>query len=126
VDGPPRDPGLELGGPGTYRVRVARNHKVPDGYTWLLRFWLDEPSPHPPRWLARKRAPVEPTSRSWVLLLGFDVRSLLAAVQQAAGDGGITLDELAATEVKPFGGPDGGNGGHGGNVQVPPPPDGGR
>lgn len=51
------DEGLDLGGPGDFRVRVSRRNAEDEGLLWRLQFW--RAAPEPPRWLVRSR-PVDP------------------------------------------------------------------
>ncbi|WHT15792.1 hypothetical protein N8J89_21910 [Crossiella sp. CA-258035] len=44
--------GLELGGPGAYRVRVCSRAAQDEGKLWRLQFWAAEPEV--PRWFARQ------------------------------------------------------------------------
>src|SRR6266511_1243407 len=89
---------LDLGGPGVYRVRVARRPAAEDGDVWRLQFWPTPAAVEPPRWLARHRPATRGGRSGWDEVLGYEATELAFMVRAtAAGQpDGVTVARLQA------------------------------
>ncbi|HEX2771338.1 MAG TPA: DUF6042 family protein, partial [Micromonosporaceae bacterium] len=81
---------LDLGGPGLFRVRVARRPGGDDGDTWLLRFWPSAEPAEPPVWLVRSAPAVRPGDPGWSSVLDYEVLLVAGSVRAAAARHGGT------------------------------------
>src|SRR6266511_3751229 len=89
---------IDLGGPGVYRVRVARRPAAEDGDVWRLQFWPTPAAVEPPRWLARHRPATRGGRSGWDEVLGYEATELAFMVRAtAAGQpDGVTVARLQA------------------------------
>jgi len=98
MTGGPGPAQLDLGGPGVFRVRVARRRGGDDGDTWLLRFWPDTEPAEPPVWLARGGPAAGAGDPGWRSVLDYEVLLVTGSVRDAAArhGGGATAEEIDA------------------------------